>query len=111
MTQPNPPPSTPGGIEDVYPLSALQQGMLLESRLAPGSGVYWVQVGLLLEGGLDLGVFLGAWEAAVVVVGGFVGGVGGCGGGVWGVGLRGGVGSGGGAVVGGFAGGGVVVAG
>jgi hypothetical protein len=65
MTQPNPPAGTPGGIEDVYPLTALQQGMLLESRLAPGSGVYWVQVGLLLEGGLDLGVFLGAWEAVV----------------------------------------------
>jgi len=50
------------GIEDVYPLTALQQGMLLESRLAPGSGVYWVQVGLLLEGELDLGALAGAWE-------------------------------------------------
>ena len=57
--------STAGGIEDVYPLTALQQGMLLESRLAPGSGVYWVQVGLLLEGDLDLRALAGAWEAVV----------------------------------------------
>src|ERR1700735_1656588 len=65
MTQPTPPASTPGGIEDVYPLTALQQGMLLESRLAPGSGVYWVQVGLLLEGDVDLGALLGAWGMVV----------------------------------------------
>ena len=49
-------------IEDVYPLTALQEGMLFHSRLAPGSGVYWVQNGLLLDGELDLAALRRAWE-------------------------------------------------
>ncbi|MEV1176996.1 amino acid adenylation domain-containing protein, partial [Nonomuraea sp. NPDC049784] len=49
-------------VEDVYPLTPLQQGMLFHTLLEPGSGVYWVQNGLLLDGELDEAAFLRAWE-------------------------------------------------
>ncbi|MEV6868985.1 condensation domain-containing protein, partial [Streptosporangium subroseum] len=52
----------PRAIEDIYPLTALQQGMLFHSQLAPGSGMYWVQNALLIEGRLDLDAFVRAWE-------------------------------------------------
>ncbi|WP_219536937.1 non-ribosomal peptide synthase/polyketide synthase, partial [Nonomuraea guangzhouensis] len=48
-------------IEDIYPLTAMQQGMLLHTLLVPGSGVYWLQTGLLLEGDLDVEAFERAW--------------------------------------------------
>jgi amino acid adenylation domain-containing protein/non-ribosomal peptide synthase protein (TIGR01720 family) len=41
------------GIEDVYPLSPLQEGLLFETLLAPGSGVYVGQILCRLAGGLD----------------------------------------------------------
>ena len=37
--------------------------MLVHSRMAPGSGVYWVQNGRLLEGELDVDAFRRAWAA------------------------------------------------
>src|SRR6266567_1178728 len=49
-------------IEDIYPLTALQQGMLLHTRLAVEPGMYWTQTGLVLEGDLDPGVLRRAWE-------------------------------------------------
>ncbi|MPY44748.1 amino acid adenylation domain-containing protein, partial [Streptomyces phyllanthi] len=49
-------------IEDIYPLTGLQQGMLFHSRLAPGMGMYWVRMGLPLQGDLDLKVLRQAWE-------------------------------------------------
>ncbi|MEU7861241.1 non-ribosomal peptide synthase/polyketide synthase [Nonomuraea sp. NPDC049141] len=51
-------------LEDIYPLTALQQGMLFHTRLAPSSGAYWVQNGLRLEGELDLPALESAWEQA-----------------------------------------------
>ncbi|MPY44459.1 AMP-binding protein, partial [Streptomyces phyllanthi] len=51
-----------GAIEDIYPLTGLQQGMLFHSRLAPGMGVYWIWMGLPLHGDLDPGVLRQAWE-------------------------------------------------
>ncbi|MFD8819291.1 condensation domain-containing protein [Streptomyces sp. NPDC059627] len=51
-----------GAIEDIYPLTGLQQGMLFHSRLAPGTGRYWIQYGLLLDGRIDLGLLRQAWE-------------------------------------------------
>jgi len=51
-----------GAIEDIYPLTGLQQGMLFHSRLAPGEGLYWVQYGLLMDGEVDLGLLRRAWE-------------------------------------------------
>ena len=49
-------------IEDIYPLTALQQGLLLHTRLAVERGMYWTQTGLVLEGELDGGVLRRAWE-------------------------------------------------
>ncbi|WP_026410982.1 non-ribosomal peptide synthase/polyketide synthase [Actinomadura oligospora] len=54
--------STARAIDDLYPLTALQRGMLFHSDLAPGEGVYWVQHGLLVEGDLDPRAFRRAWE-------------------------------------------------
>lgn len=54
----------PGGraIENIYPLTALQQGMLFHTELADEPGMYWVQDGLLMEGELDLDALRRAWE-------------------------------------------------
>ncbi|MFJ2264762.1 condensation domain-containing protein, partial [Streptomyces sp. NPDC087844] len=49
-------------LEDVYPLTALQQGMVFHSQLSSDAGMYWVQNGLLLEGELDVGALRRAWE-------------------------------------------------
>jgi non-ribosomal peptide synthetase component F len=51
-----------GAIQDIYPLTGLQQGMLLHSRLAPEQGMYWIQYGLLLDGRIDLELLRQAWE-------------------------------------------------
>ncbi|MFD0586351.1 amino acid adenylation domain-containing protein [Dactylosporangium darangshiense] len=50
-------------LEDIYPLTAMQQGMLFHTQLEPDSGVYWVQTGLLLDGDLDLSALHRAWDA------------------------------------------------
>jgi amino acid adenylation domain-containing protein/non-ribosomal peptide synthase protein (TIGR01720 family) len=49
-------------VEDVYPLSPMQEGMLFHSLLSPGSGLY-AEVGEFdLEGPLDGAAFRRAWE-------------------------------------------------
>ncbi len=45
----------PRAIEDAYPLSPLQEGMLLWALGAPDSGVYVEQMSLTLDGDLDAG--------------------------------------------------------
>ncbi|KYF79126.1 hypothetical protein BE11_45185 [Sorangium cellulosum] len=50
-------------VEDVMPLSALQQGMLFHSLWEPGTGVYVEQVTCRLLGALDADAFRRAWEA------------------------------------------------
>jgi len=52
-------------IEDVYPLSPAQNGMLFHSLLAPDSGVYVTQVACTLPADLDPGLFRQAWERLV----------------------------------------------
>ncbi len=55
----------PGGreLEDVYPLTAMQQAMLLQAELSPGS--YFEQFVYPLRGGLDAALFRRAWERVV----------------------------------------------
>ncbi|MEU0203845.1 MULTISPECIES: amino acid adenylation domain-containing protein [unclassified Streptomyces] len=49
-------------IEAIYPVSPLQHAMLLKSGLAPGSGLYVVQLSFDLEGPLDRAAFRAAWD-------------------------------------------------
>ncbi|HEV2733755.1 MAG TPA: amino acid adenylation domain-containing protein, partial [Longimicrobiaceae bacterium] len=58
-------PGSERGVEDVYPLTPMQEGMHFHSLLAPGSGVYVGQFGYLLEGPLDVGALERAWQGAV----------------------------------------------
>jgi amino acid adenylation domain-containing protein/non-ribosomal peptide synthase protein (TIGR01720 family) len=57
------PPGLP--IEDVYPLSPMQQGMLFHSIVGASTGEYFLQVGWTFHSPLDLPVFRRAWEAVV----------------------------------------------
>ncbi|MEV6868841.1 amino acid adenylation domain-containing protein, partial [Streptosporangium subroseum] len=52
-------------IDDIYPLTAAQQGMLFHTLLEPESGVYLIQNGVLLDGELDAGALVRAWELAL----------------------------------------------
>ncbi len=52
-------------IEDIYPLSAMQQGMLFHSLYDPESGVYFAQVSCTLTGNLDVQTFEQSWEKIV----------------------------------------------
>ncbi len=49
-------------IEDIYPLSPAQQGILIHTLRDPGSGVYCVQLGCTLAGSLDIEQFEAAWR-------------------------------------------------
>ncbi|MEP6934768.1 MAG: condensation domain-containing protein, partial [Nitrospirota bacterium] len=52
-------------LEDLYPLSHLQQGLLFHSAYAPKSGVYIEQMRCRLRGGLDGQAFRKAWQRLV----------------------------------------------
>ena len=52
-------------IEDIYPLSPVQQGMLFHSLSEPDSGVYVTQLCCELKGDLDVGAFESAWQDVV----------------------------------------------
>jgi len=52
-------------VEDIYPLSAMQQGMLFHSLYDPESGVYFAQVSCTLTGNLDVQTFEQSWEKIV----------------------------------------------
>ncbi|MBV9775389.1 MAG: amino acid adenylation domain-containing protein, partial [Gemmatimonadetes bacterium] len=53
------------GIDDAYPLSPMQEGMLFHTLYSPGEGAYVGQFGFDLEGELDVEAFRRAWQAAV----------------------------------------------
>lgn len=52
-------------IEDAYPLSPMQEGMLFHSLLAPTSGVYIDQLRFDLDGTLDVSAFAQAWQQVI----------------------------------------------
>ncbi|GHO64158.1 hypothetical protein KSC_030500 [Ktedonobacter sp. SOSP1-52] len=52
-------------LEDIYPLSGMQAGLLFHSQEMPGSGVYISHIGLHLEGRLSLPAFIQGWYQLV----------------------------------------------
>ena len=52
-------------VEERYPLSPLQQGMLFHSVYAPDSAIYIGQLSFALAGPLDVDAFTEAWRRAV----------------------------------------------
>ena len=54
-----------GAIEDIYPLTPLQQGLLFHSLEAPTEGVYFHQIACTVEGDLHVAAFERAWQRAV----------------------------------------------
>ena len=49
--------STSDTIQDIYPLSSMQQGMLFHSIYAPDSGVYVEQLNFVLQGNMNIPAF------------------------------------------------------
>jgi acyl-CoA synthetase (AMP-forming)/AMP-acid ligase II/short-subunit dehydrogenase involved in D-alanine esterification of teichoic acids/acyl carrier protein len=49
-------------IEDMYPLTPMQRGLLFHSLSDARSAVYFQQEGFLIEGAFDAAAFLRAWE-------------------------------------------------
>src|SRR5678816_1490195 len=56
---------TAGPIEDIYPLSPMQEGMLFHSVYGADSGIYTTQLICELNGRLNEDMFERAWQAAV----------------------------------------------
>ncbi|MCB2251007.1 non-ribosomal peptide synthetase [Pseudomonas chlororaphis] len=52
-------------IEDVYPLTPMQEGMLLHTLLEPGTGLYYMQDRYRINSELDPERFARAWQAVV----------------------------------------------
>jgi amino acid adenylation domain-containing protein/non-ribosomal peptide synthase protein (TIGR01720 family) len=52
-------------VQDLYPLSPMQQGLLFHSLSTPESGVYMVQVQCTLQGSLNYEIFGQAWQRVV----------------------------------------------
>ena len=53
-------------IEDVYPLTPTQQGMLFHDLMHPNSGVYVVQVSFTVYGAINEAAFAETWHALLV---------------------------------------------
>src|SRR5262249_13082760 len=52
-------------VEDIYPLSPMQQGMLFHSLLETGTGMYFVELSCRIESPLDVSAFHRAWEQII----------------------------------------------
>jgi non-ribosomal peptide synthase protein (TIGR01720 family) len=53
------------GVEDFYPLTPTQQGILFHALLAPNSGAYCLQFDYLIKGSLNVAAFKRAWQAVI----------------------------------------------
>ncbi|WP_437913628.1 amino acid adenylation domain-containing protein [Sorangium sp. So ce302] len=53
------------GLEDAYPLSPVQEGMLFHTLLNPGSGVYMTQQHYMWHGPLDADLLVEAWRRVI----------------------------------------------
>ncbi|WP_347907944.1 non-ribosomal peptide synthetase [Pseudomonas grandcourensis] len=58
-------PVSPAVIEDVYPLTPMQEGMLLHTLLEPGTGLYYMQDRYRINSELDPQRFAQAWQAVI----------------------------------------------
>src|SRR5688500_11483931 len=56
---------TPSTVEDVYPLTPLQHGMVFHSLLSPDEGEYVGQSRYRLDGPLDVDALARAWSVVV----------------------------------------------
>lgn len=54
-----------GAIEDVFPLTPMQEGLLLHTLLEPGTGIYFMQDRYRIDSTLDVVRFDQAWRAVV----------------------------------------------
>src|SRR6185437_11386315 len=52
-------------MEDAYPLTSMQEGILFHTLYAPVSAMYAPQLCLGLDGALDMDAFRGAWQLIV----------------------------------------------
>jgi amino acid adenylation domain-containing protein/non-ribosomal peptide synthase protein (TIGR01720 family) len=52
-------------LEDLYPLSPMQEGMLFETLAAPGAGLYVTHMSCALYGELDEDALADAWRAVI----------------------------------------------
>ncbi|WP_449434142.1 non-ribosomal peptide synthetase [Pseudomonas putida] len=52
-------------IDDVYPLTPMQEGLLLHTLLEPGTGIYYMQDRYRINSALDPERFAQAWQAVV----------------------------------------------
>jgi amino acid adenylation domain-containing protein/non-ribosomal peptide synthase protein (TIGR01720 family) len=52
-------------VEDIYPLSPMQQGLLFHTLMSPRSGMYFEQLTLSLAGPLDAAALRTAWQEMV----------------------------------------------
>ncbi len=53
---------TTDGIEDIYVLSPMQQGMVFHTLYAPQAGLYHVQLGYAIDGPVDAVLFEQSWQ-------------------------------------------------
>ncbi|MGY2290044.1 non-ribosomal peptide synthetase [Pseudomonas sp. SDO528_S397] len=58
-------PVPASAIEDVYPLTPMQEGMLLHTLLEPGTGLYYMQDRYRINSALDPERFARAWQAVI----------------------------------------------
>jgi polyketide synthase PksJ len=60
-----PTPVNRGKVEDIYPLTPIQRGLLFHTLYAPESGVYIEQLGFTIEGRFDVDAFRRAWQSVI----------------------------------------------